>query len=122
MLYSTLIKKNSYAKLVLRLMITRYIENMTAFLRCHYAFLSIIITNKLSALNRNKILYYCNCHAMISTSIHRFADFFVSCENKLRHDKRSRDLRCITPGIVQCHACENATLLAIKQSRKITYC
>ena len=46
--------------------------------------------------------------------------FFVSCENKLSHDKRSRDLRCITPGIVQCRLCENATLLAIRQLRKIT--
>ena len=47
--------------------------------------------------------------------------FFGSCENKSRHYKRSRDLRCITPGIVQCHLCENATLLAIKQLRKITF-
>ena len=49
--------------------------------------------------------------------------FFVSCENKLpvSHYKRSRDLRCITPGIVQCRLCENATLLAIKQLRKITF-
>ena len=39
--------------------------------------------------------------------------FFISCENKLHHYKRSRDLRCITPDIVQCHMCENTTLLAI---------
>ena len=43
--------------------------------------------------------------------------FFVSCENKLRHYKRSRYMRCITPGIVQCRLRENATLLAIKQLR-----
>ena len=47
--------------------------------------------------------------------------FFGSCENKLRHYKRSRDLRCITPGIEQCRVCENATLLAIKQLRKIAF-
>ena len=47
--------------------------------------------------------------------------FFVSCENKLRHYERSHDLRRITPGIGQCHVCENATLLAIKQLRKITF-
>ena len=47
--------------------------------------------------------------------------FFVSCENKLRQYKRSRELRCITPGIVQCRLCENATLQAIKQLRKITF-
>ena len=63
LLYSALIKKNSYAKFkVLRLMITRYIRNMIAVLRCHYAYLSITITSKL-ALNHNKMLYYCNCHA-----------------------------------------------------------
>ena len=38
----------------------------------------------------------------------------------MRHYKQSRDLRYITPDIVQCHVCENATLLAIKQLRKIT--
>ena len=38
LLYSALIKKNSCAKLiVLHLMVTRYIGNMIAFLRCHYA-------------------------------------------------------------------------------------
>ena len=47
--------------------------------------------------------------------------FFVSCENKLRHYKQSRDLRCTTPGIVQCSMCENTTLLAIKQLCKITF-
>ena len=47
--------------------------------------------------------------------------FYVSRENKLRHYKRIRDLRCITPGIVQCRLCENATLLAIKQLHKITF-
>ena len=73
-------------------------------------------------LNHNKILYYCNCHATISSSVHMFATFFGSCENKISHYKRSRDLRCITPGIVQCRLCENATLLAIKQFRKITFC
>ena len=79
-------KKNSYAKLiVLRLMVTRYIGNMIVFLRCHYAHLSITITSKLSALNYNKILYYCNCHATISSSVHMFAIFFVSSENKLSH-------------------------------------
>ena len=46
--------------------------------------------------------------------------FFVSCENILRHYKRSRDLGCITPDIVQCRLCENATLPAIEQLRKIT--
>ena len=45
---------------------------------------------------------------------------FESCENKLPHYKQSCDLRCITPGIVQCRVCENATLLAIKQLRKIS--
>ena len=121
-LYLTLIKKNSCAKLiVLRLMITRYIGNMIVFLHCHYAHLSITITSTLSALNHNKILYYCNCHATISSSVHMFAIFFVSCENKLRHYKRSHDLRCITPGIVQCRLCENATMLAIKQLHKITF-
>ena len=78
LLYSAMIKKNSYAKLiVLRLMVTRYIENMIAFLRCHYAYLSITITSKLSALNHNKILYYCNCHATISRSVHTVASFFL---------------------------------------------
>ena len=38
----------------------------------------------------------------------------------MRHYKQSRDLRYITPGIVQCRVCENETLLAIKQLRKIT--
>ena len=47
--------------------------------------------------------------------------FFGSCENKLCHYKRSRELRCITPGIVQCRVCENAALQAIKQLRKITF-
>ena len=37
-------------------MVTRYIENMIAFLRRYYAYLSITITSKLSALNHNK---YC---------------------------------------------------------------
>ena len=64
LLYSALIKKNSYAKFkVLRLTVTRYIRNMIAFLRCHYAYLSITITSNLSALNHNKILYYCSWHA-----------------------------------------------------------
>ena len=36
LLYSVLIKKN----IVLLLMVTRYIGNMIAFLRCHYAYLS----------------------------------------------------------------------------------
>ena len=77
LLYSALIKKNSCAKLiVLRLMVTRYVGNMIAFLRCRYANLSITITSKLSALNHNKILYYCNCHAPISSSVHTFAIFF----------------------------------------------
>ena len=40
-------------------MVTRYVGNMIAFLRCHYAYLSITITSKLSALNHNKILHYC---------------------------------------------------------------
>ena len=77
-LYSALIKKkNSCAKLiVLRLMVTCYIGNMIIFLRCHYVHLSITITSKLSALNHNKILYYCNCHATISSSVHMFAIFF----------------------------------------------
>ena len=47
--------------------------------------------------------------------------FFISCENKLSYYKQSRDLQCITPGIVQCRLCENATLLAIKQLPKITF-
>ena len=77
------LKKNSCAKLiVLRLMVTQYIGNMIVFLRCHYAHLSITITSKLSALNHNKILYYCNCHATIFSSVHMFAIFFGSCENK----------------------------------------
>ena len=46
---------------------------------------------------------------------------FGSCGNKLHHYKRSRDMQCITPGIVQCRLCENATLLAIKQLRKIIF-
>ena len=76
-LYLALIKKNSCAKLiVLHLMVTRYIGNMIVFLRCHNAHLSITITSKLPALNHNKILYYCNCHATISSSIHTFASFF----------------------------------------------
>ena len=70
LLYLALIEKNSYVKLkVLRLMVACYSGNMIAFLRCHYAYLSITITSKLSALNHNKILYYCNCHAMISSSL-----------------------------------------------------
>ena len=94
-------QKNSCAKLiVLRLMVSCYIGNMIVFLRCHYAHLSITITSKLSVLNHNKILYYCNCHAMISSSVHTFVIFFVNCENKLSHYKRSHNLRCITPGIV----------------------
>ena len=116
--------KNLCAKLiVLCLLVTRYIGNMIVFVRCHYAYLLIIITSKLSVLNHNKILYYCNCQAMISSSVHMFAIFFVSCENKLpvSHCKRSCELRCITPGIVQCRLCENATLLAIKQLHKITF-
>ena len=77
LLFSTLIKKKSFAKLtVLRLMVTHYIGNMIVFLPCHYAYLSITITSKLSALNHNKILYYCNCHATISSSIHMFASSF----------------------------------------------
>ena len=77
LLYSALIKKYSYAKLILlRSMATRYIGNMIAFLRCNFAYLSITITSKLSALNHNKILYYCNCHATISSSVHTFASFF----------------------------------------------
>ena len=101
LLYSALIKKNSYAKFkVLRLMVTRYVGNMIAFLRCHYAYLSITITSKLSALNHNKILYYCNCHANdLQQRPHVRSLFFGSCENKLRHCKRSCDLRCIIPGI-----------------------
>ena len=50
-------------------MVAYYIRNMIAFLHCYYAYLSITITSKLSALNHNKILYYCKCHAMISSSI-----------------------------------------------------
>ena len=50
-------------------------------------YLSITITSKLSALNHNKILYYCNCHATISSSVHMFTIFFVSCENELSHYK-----------------------------------
>ena len=77
LLYSALIKKNSCAKLiVLRLMVTRYIGNMIVFLHCHYTYLSITITSKLSALNHSEILYYCNCHATISSSVHTFASFF----------------------------------------------
>ena len=53
-----------------------YIANMIVFLRCHYTNLSITITSKLSALNHNKILYYCNCHATISSSVHMFTIFF----------------------------------------------
>ena len=49
----------------------------------------------------------------------RLLVFFGSCENELRHYKLSRDLRYITPDIVQCRLCENATLLAIKH--KITF-
>ena len=76
-LYSALIKKISCTKLiVLHLKVTCYIGNMIVFLRYHYAHLSITITSKLSALNHNKILYYCNCHATISSSVHMFAIFF----------------------------------------------
>ena len=76
-LYSALIKKKSCAKLiVLRLMVTHCIGNMIVLLRCHYAYLSITITRKLLVLNHNKILYYCNCHATISSSIHMFTIFF----------------------------------------------
>ena len=57
-------------------MITHYIGNMIVFLRCHYTHLSFTTTSKLSVLNHNKILYYCNCHATISSSIHTFAIFF----------------------------------------------
>ena len=74
LLYSALTKQNSRAKLmVLRLMLIRYVGNMIALLRCHNAYMLITITSKLSALNHNKILYYCNCHATISSSVHRFA-------------------------------------------------
>ena len=49
LLYLALIKKNSYAELmVLCLMVTHYIWNMIAFiafLHCHYAYLSITITS-----------------------------------------------------------------------------
>ena len=87
-----LLKNKLCAKLVvLRLMVTHYIGNMIAFLRCHYAYLSITITSKLSALNHNKIMYFCNCHATIfNSSFHTFAIFFVSYVNKLSHYKRSR--------------------------------
>ena len=37
-------------------MVTCYIGNMIAFLHCCYAYLSMTITSKLSALNHNKIL------------------------------------------------------------------
>ena len=56
-----------------------------------------------------------------STTPHVRWFFFGSCENRLRRYKRSRSLRCITLGIVQCHVCENTTLLAIKQFRKIAF-
>ena len=119
-LYSALIKKNSCAKLiVLRLMVTRYIGNMIVFLRCHYAHLSITITSK-----RSITIKYCvTVIAMLRSPAVSICSlfFFVSCENKLSHYKRSRDLRCITPGIVQCRLSENATLLAIKQLHKITF-
>ena len=115
-------KKNWYAKLiVLRFMVTRYIRNMNAFLHCHYAYLSITITGKLSALITTK---YCITVIAMQRSPAvsvRSLVFFGSCENKLGHYKQSRDMRCITPGIVQCRLCENATLLAIKQLRKITF-
>ena len=115
LLYSALIKKriccevNSFA-----FMVTRYFGNMIAFLLCHYTYLSITTTSKLSALNHNKILYSpaASTHSLI---------FFGSCENKLCHYKQSFDMRCITPGIVQCRLCENITLLAINQLRKITF-
>ena len=51
----------------------------------------------------------------------RLLVFFVGCENKLHRYKRSRDLRCITPGIVQYRVCKNATFLAIRQLREITF-
>ena len=101
-------------------MVIRYIGNMIAFLCCHYAYLSITITSKLSALNHNKILYYCNCHATISCSVHTFASFFGSCENKLRHYKRSRDLRCITPGIVRGFCCAEMSGIG-RYSKNISY-
>ena len=54
LLYLALIKENLYAKLiVLLLIVTCYIGNMIAFFCCHYAYLSITITSKLSALNCN---------------------------------------------------------------------
>ena len=44
LLYLALIKKNSYAELiVLRLVVTCYIGNIIAFLHCHYAYLSILL-------------------------------------------------------------------------------
>ena len=123
LMYSALIIKSSYAKLkVLRLMVTCYIGNMIAFLRCHYAYLSITITSKLSALNHNKILYYCNCHATISSSVHTFASFF-SQTVKINYVTINKATTCDASlqGTVQCRVCENATLLAIKQLRKITF-
>ena len=71
---------------------------MIAFLRCHYAYLQALY-KQVSALSHNKILYLCNCHATTTTLI-----FFVSCENELHQFKRSRDLRCITPGIASLQA------------------
>ena len=103
-------------------MVTRYIGNMIAF--C--AAITLICQSLLQASYQRSItIKYCNpviamqrCPAASTRSLF----FFVSCENKLRHYKRSRDLRCITPGTVQCRLCENATLLAIKHLRKITFC
>ena len=104
-------------------MVTRYIGNMIVFLHCHYAHHCTAILLQASYQRSITIKYCITVIAMqrspaVST---RSLVFFISCENKLRHHKRSRDLQCITPCIVQCRLCENAALLAIKQLRKITF-
>ena len=43
---------------------------------------------------------------------HTFASFFSEAVKIRHYNKRSRNLRCITTGIVQCRVCKNATLLS----------
>ena len=102
-------------------MVTRYVGNMIAFLRCHYVICQSLLQ---ASYQRSITIKYCITVIAMQRSpaaSTRSLFFFGSCENKLRRYKRSRDLRCITPGIVQCRLCENATLLAIKQLHKITF-
>ena len=85
-------------------MVTHYIGNVIAFLHCHYAYLSITITSKLSILT----IKYCIT--------------VIAVQRSPAASKRLRiTINEATTGIVQCRLCENTTLLVIKQLHKITF-